>query len=90
MVLERASGFLGSPLTLTGLYTTSFEGTANGGSAFIAVDGEYSGVDEDGCEDGRSSGVETEWMTRVFLASSEFSVRGAGLCTVEQSLLSSG
>lgn len=25
-------------------------------------------------------------MTRVFLASSEFSVRGAGLCTVEQSV----
>lgn len=25
-------------------------------------------------------------MTRVFLASSELSVRGAGLCTVEQSV----
>lgn len=46
MVLERAGGFLGFPLTLIGLYTTPFEGAFNGEFAFIAVDGECSGVDE--------------------------------------------
>lgn len=47
VVLERVGGFLGSPLTLIGLSTTPFEGTASGGSAFIAVDAECSGADED-------------------------------------------
>ena len=78
---------MGSPLALIRLSTAPFEGTVNGESAFIAVDGECCGVDEERCEDRLSSGVETERMRRVFLASSEFSARngggGAGLCTVK-------
>lgn len=46
MVLERVGGFLGSPLTLIGLYTNSFKRMVNGESAVIAVD-ECSGVDEE-------------------------------------------
>lgn len=75
---------------MIGLSTTPFKGTVNGESAFIAVDGECSGVDEKRCEDRLSSGVEIERMKRGFLASSEFSARnggrGAGVCTVVQSV----
>lgn len=47
MVLERVGGFVGSPLTLTRLQTAPFEGTAGVDSAFIPMDGEHSGGDEE-------------------------------------------
>lgn len=46
VVLENVGSLLGSPLTLKDLSTTPFEGTVNGESAFIAVDGECSGGEE--------------------------------------------
>lgn len=90
VVLKGVGGFLGSPFTLIGISTTPLEGTVNGESAFIAVDGECSGVDEEWGEGRLSSGAETERMKCVLLASSEFCARygggGAGLCAVEQSV----
>lgn len=47
MVFESIRGFLGSPLTFIGLSTNLFEGTVNGESAFIAVDGECTVIDEE-------------------------------------------
>ena len=45
VVLEKVEGFLGSLLTLLGVFTSPFEGNVGGETAFIAVDGECSGVD---------------------------------------------
>ena len=68
-LLEKVAVFLGSPLALVGLPSTPFVVGVAGETGFIAVVGEWRGVDVDRCGDGLS-GVEAVQIRWLLLVSS--------------------